>query len=150
MEAVLQTYVDRLGELHAGLLKACEGLPQEALDWVPGADMTSLAGLVAHTAGGARGMLCATIAGETIVRDRDSEIGIKGAGYDQLAELLNAALADARRVLDAMSLDDLARPVTLRNGRVTNVAWVLFHALDHAAEHLGHAGITRQLWDQKA
>ena len=43
MLLVLGEYLDRLEALHAGLEEAIAGLPVEALDWVPGPGMNSLA-----------------------------------------------------------------------------------------------------------
>ena len=46
MKRLFEDYLERLGALHAQIGTAIEGVPQEALDWVPGAGMNSLSVLV--------------------------------------------------------------------------------------------------------
>ena len=41
-------------EVHDDLAKAIDGLPPEALDWVPGAEMNSITVLVVHLCGAER------------------------------------------------------------------------------------------------
>jgi hypothetical protein len=59
----------------------------------------------------------------------------------------------AQSVCERLSLADLAtsRPITLRDGTVRQMsnAYALMHALDHTGLHLGHAQITRQLWQTR-
>jgi len=51
---ILEDYLERLQALHESIESAIEGLPQAALDWVPGPDMNSFAVLVTHVAGAER------------------------------------------------------------------------------------------------
>ena len=59
----------------------------------------------------------------------------------------------ARSVCERLTLADLAtsREVALRDGTVRQMsnAYALMHALDHTGLHLGHAQITRQLWQTR-
>lgn len=48
MLSVLEDYLERLQALHADIECTIEGLPPEALDWVPGPDMNSLGVLAVH------------------------------------------------------------------------------------------------------
>ena len=54
MEALLAALSERVETIHRNIEKAIDGLPAEALDWVPGPDMNSIAVLLAHTVGAER------------------------------------------------------------------------------------------------
>ena len=54
MQTFFENYLDLLQDCHNGILQALEGLPQSALDWVPGQDMNSIAVLLAHITGSER------------------------------------------------------------------------------------------------
>ena len=50
VQPFVEDYLERLQDLHGAIERAIEGLPQAALDWVPGPDMNSLAHALEHTA----------------------------------------------------------------------------------------------------
>ncbi len=150
METVFADYLVCLEALHADLAAALEGLSPEALDWSPGAEMNSLSVLAAHTAGAERYLIGEIAGGEPVARDRDAEFRPQGASAAELQARLAAVLAHSRGVLARFTLADLERPCApLRNGRVHSLAYILDHALDHTALHLGHMQITRQLADRR-
>ena len=39
--------------------------------------------------------------------------------------------------------------ISTRDDRNFSAGWALAHALEHTAPHLGHAQVTRQLWERK-
>lgn len=150
MLAVLEDYLERLGALHADVQRAIAGLPQAALDWLPGPDMNSLCALIVHTCGAERYWIGGVVGRDPSARDRAAEF--RAAGLDEVAlrEHLDESLACARGVLEELALRDLeALRVSPRDGREFTVAWCLAHALGHTAIHLGHMQIARQLWDQR-
>ena len=150
MQPFFQDYLDRLQELHADITGAIEGLPEAALDWVPGPGMNSLGVLAVHVAGAERYWIGDVVAGDPSGRDRGSEFRAQGLDAATLKKRLADALAHSRGVLDRLSLGDLERPcISPRDGRQFTVGWSLAHALEHTAIHVGHAQITRQLWEQK-
>jgi hypothetical protein len=63
---------DRFCELHSEIGKALDGLPPEALDWVPSAEMNSIAVMIVHLAG-AEYYWIGVALNEPPERDRDSE-----------------------------------------------------------------------------
>jgi len=79
------------------------------------------------------------------------EFRASGLSVDDLKALLAESEAYIRYALDTISFEDLgkSRPAPGRPGREFTVGWSLLHALEHAGLHLGHAQITRQLWDQQ-
>jgi uncharacterized damage-inducible protein DinB len=132
------------------LAKTIAGLPQEALDWVPGADMNSLCVLIVHTAGSERFWVGDVAMGETSNRVRATEFEAKGLDEAALKKRLDDTLAYTRQALARLTLEDLEKTcIDPRSGNQTNIGWALMHALEHTSLHLGHAQITRQLWDQK-
>jgi uncharacterized damage-inducible protein DinB len=151
MELFFRDLFDRFQELHSGMEDVLQGLPQGALDWVPGAGMNSLAVLAVHTAGSQRYWVGDVVAGEPSGRDRDAEFRVRGLDAAQLVERLQRSLRFSRGALDGLSLEDLsALRTSPANPREFTVGWALAHALDHTALHLGHMQLTRQMWEQQA
>jgi hypothetical protein len=150
MLLMLEDYLTLLKALHDQLGRTIEGLPLAALDWSPGPDMNSLSVLIAHTAGAERYLIGDVVGRDPSGRDRDAEFRARGLDAATLSARLGAALEHSRAVLEHLTLPDLeARRVLPRDGSQVTVAWALGHALEHAALHLGHAQIVRQLWNQR-
>ena len=149
MQTFFKDYLNLLQDCHNGILQAIEGLPSEALDWVPGEDMNSISVLVFHTTGSVRFWIGDIAAQDPSNRDRDAEFRVRGVGVDISEKRLADNLEYASGVLEKMSLQDLERTrVRPSDGREFTVAWALLHALEHATSHLGQIQITRQLWEQ--
>lgn len=151
MQTFFVDLYDQLHELHQDIGRALAGLPPEALDWVPGKEMNSLAVLVAHTAGAERYWI-GDVAGQR-PSDRDREAEFRTAGLDAAALLGRLAEAEscAQEVLESLTVADLASVrASPRDGRPYTVGWSLAHALEHTGTHLGHMQIVRQLWDKWA
>jgi len=148
METFYQCYLSRLRDLHEDMERAIAGLPQEALDWVPGPDMNTLAVLVVHICGAQRYWLGEVVAGKPSGRDRETEFRTKALDAGILLQRIHDALDQAQGVLDLLSLQDLADVRTSRNNKQVTVGWVLAHVMAHTALHVGHIELTRQLWSQ--
>jgi hypothetical protein len=152
-----EDYVDRLLSLHNDYKKAISGLSVEALDWVPGADMNSLCVLVVHTTAVERFMVGDLASQISSNRVRATEFQAKGLDEAALVQRLDEALAFVREIVSKLTLHDLALVRELPAGankpattlETLTVGWALMHGLSHTALHLGHAQITRQLWDQR-
>ena len=140
---------DRFGELHTELGQAIEGLPAEALDWVPGPEMNSIAVLVVHLTGAERYWIGVAL-NEPAERDRDAEFRTKALSGDDLNAHVTAEEAYSRDALKRLSLAELeALRLSPRNAKSFTAGWCVVHALEHSALHLGHVQLTRQLWKQK-
>jgi uncharacterized damage-inducible protein DinB len=151
MIIMLEDYLERLQALHAGAARAIEGLPQAALDWMPGPDMNSLCVLVVHLTGAERYWIGDVVGRDPSGRDRDAEFRVHGLDEGALRKRLDDALTYSRDVLEELSPQNLETVcVSPRDGREFTVAWSLAHTLEHTAIHLGHMQIVRQLWDQRS
>ena len=150
MLPLLEGYLERLQALHADIGRTIEGLPQAALDWVPGPEMNSLAVLAVHVAGAERYWIGDVVGGDPSGRDRAAEFHTQGLDAAALQARLAATLAHSQAVLEKLTLADLeATVVSPRDGRGFTGAWCLAHVLEHTALHLGHVQITHQLWEQR-
>jgi uncharacterized damage-inducible protein DinB len=149
--SILRDYLERLEVLHNEIWRAIAGLPQEALDWVPGPGMNSLGVLVVHLAGAERYWIGDVAGEDRSGRVRKAEFQTHGLGVEALASLLTETLIHSRNVLAKLTTADLdAQRHSVRDGETYTVAWCLAHALEHTGLHLGHIQVTRQLWDQRA
>jgi uncharacterized damage-inducible protein DinB len=151
MIPAIRAYFEKLSGLHEGFKREINSLPTAALDWSPGEGMNSIAVLTAHTAGAARFIIGEVVGGQPAGRDRDAEFQARNLDGAAFSAYLDDALAQHEQVLAALQLVDLeAIRFSTRHNREVSVMWALAHALDHTATHLGHAQITRQLWERRA
>ena len=154
MHPIFIDYLQRLTDLHAGILSALDGLPSEALDWNPlqetSSDMNSINVLVTHLCGAERYWIGDIALGEPSERVRALEFEVQGLSAEFLAEKVFTATAYARSALKSLDIESLeVEKIRLPDGRPVTVGWALLHALEHTAIHLGHIQITRQLWDDQ-
>jgi len=149
MQTFFKEYLNILQTCHADILKALDGLPPAALDWIPGPDMNSISVLVFHLTGAERYWIGDVAAQDPTVRDRDAEFKVHEIGVDVLKKRLTDNTEYARIALEKFTIQDLeATRVSARDGREFTVAWALIHALEHSTLHLGQIQLTRQLWEQ--
>ena len=141
---------DRFQELHTDIAKAVAGLPVEALDWVPGPEMSSICVMVVHLIGAERYWIGAVALGEPTNRVREEEFNVHGLSTDELEKRLSGADDYTRNALRRFSLPELESVrKSPRNEKTFSVGWCLVHALEHTSLHLGHIQLTRQLWEQE-
>jgi uncharacterized damage-inducible protein DinB len=150
MEKYYQVYFDLLKNVFWQMETILNEISQEALDWDPGIEMNSIAVLTAHTAGATRFLIGDMVGGENSNRNRTAEFETS----DLTAEVLRARLEEtqvhSRTVLEGLKLEDLhAVRIHPRDGQEYTVTWCLGHALEHAAQHLGHMEVTRQMWEMQ-
>ncbi|MFW5748462.1 MAG: DUF664 domain-containing protein [Chloroflexota bacterium] len=150
MQSLFRDYVERFETFVKDFKKTIAGLTVEALDWVPGPEMNSLTVLVVHTMGAARFWIGDMGLGDLSERDRAAEFQAKGYTEVELVALLDDTFAYVAQALARLTYDDLmlTRQSPIHQ-REYSVSWSLLHALEHTALHIGHAQITRQLWDQR-
>ena len=150
MEQFFADYLERLQTLHEDMKTAFKALPQEALDWVPGPDMLSFCVLVVHASGAERYWIGDVACQDPSDRDRAAEFGVHGLDAANLEARLDRSLDYIKGGLEKLKLDQLAEVrISSRDSRKYTAGWALAHALEHTALHLGHAQVTRQLWEQK-
>ncbi|MFC1936184.1 DinB family protein [Chloroflexota bacterium] len=150
MDAFFQDYLDRLDDFLNQLLGVLDGLDEEALDWQPGPEMNTLGVLVTHTLGATRFWIAHIALGQPTERVRAEEFEVQGLGLDELRSGLEDLRRDAHRGIPQLKLESLSQ---MRRSDIHSkefsVSWSLLHALEHLALHVGHAQVTRQLWDMK-
>jgi uncharacterized damage-inducible protein DinB len=150
MQTYFQEYLKILQTCHTDILKAVDGLPSAALDWVPGKEMNSINVLVFHLTGAEQYWISDVTAQKPTTRDRDAEFKVHDVDVSVLKKRLEDNLTFATSVLETLNLTDMESPrISPRDGREVTVAWALLHALEHSMLHLGQIQLTRQLWEQK-
>lgn len=150
MEAFATAFGARLEELVAGFESALQGLPAEALDWVPGAGMNSLTVLATHSIAAVRYLIGDVVAGDPSGRVREQEFRTVGRSAEELSQRFAAVSVYAQDVVSKLTVDDLGKEnFSPQHQRNFTVAWTLFRALDHLSEHMAHAQLTRLLWEQR-
>lgn len=147
MQTFYADCLNNLQELHSDMEKALEGLPPEALDWLPKPGMNSITALIIHTTGAERFLFGEIIAGDIANRDRDAEFRAEGLSVGELIQHLADSRTYVTSVLENLTLADLEAKRILRTREVT-VGWVVGHALKHTATHLGHIQVMRDMWEQ--
>ena len=153
MEPILTEAISRLEWLHAEYAQCMDGLTTEELDWSPGPEMNSLCVLAVHVTAAERFWFGA-VTDDMIARDRPAEFSAAGYELSQLLERFEANVAFCREAFPALSASQLGEIVDVSRYRHWppqrfSRGWSLLRGLDHTAEHLGHAGMTRQLLDRR-
>jgi uncharacterized damage-inducible protein DinB len=146
----LANYLERIEDLRRQMADMVAGLPVDALNWRPfqgegDAEVNSLAGLVAHSAGAERFWIAEVVGGRPAARDRAAEFSQEADSSEDVIRWLTETSRQTREIL--ASLSDVDLDSTRRTeGHTLPVRWCLLHVVDHTALHLGHMQITRQLW----
>lgn len=153
MDPIFAAVLTRLKEMHEQYFEYMDGLSRDELDWSPGPEMNSLCVLGVHVTAAERFWIGIGI-DDVSKRDRDAEFlasayeltALKVLFSDNIAFYEEAfKLQDMRRLSEMVDVSHyMARP----SQEVTR-AYALLRGLDHTAEHLGHAGMTRQLLDRR-
>jgi uncharacterized damage-inducible protein DinB len=143
-----------LKDYFADFRRAVTGLPDEAINWRPaGEDTNSFAVLVTHTLHSTRSWISIAVGAPLPERDRDSEFEVKAASAADLLRLLDDFEPEIRGLLDgAPEVDWTAnRKTHMRPDPdlpdYVPAAFAIMHAVEHFSQHVGHIGLTRQIWD---
>lgn len=148
MEKYFQDFLNLLEIVHTDISKAVAGLPQDAIDWMPGPELNSIGILLAHIAGAERFWLVDIVKDEQSERIRATEFETHGIQVEALLSGLNTNLESIRQVLQDLRLEDLVvQRKSPRDGRIFTIGWCLLHGLEHTALHTAHIQITRQFWE---
>ena len=135
------------------MLAAIAGLPPEAINWTPAGDETnSIAVLVHHAWHSTRQWLSVAVDAPLPDRNRSAEFDVSYDSADSLAAKLEEI---SEECIALISRDARIDPGAVRshwdpgNDLKFNAAWALMHALEHLGEHVGHVGLTRQVWEDR-
>ena len=152
IEAARELLDDSLGTMR----ETIAGADPAALNWRPGGeDTNSIAVLTVHSLHSTRSWLSVATGLPRPQRDRPSEFLATAEEVDDLLAFFDGMASDCRGVLDGAGAFDAGaqreanRPTKPEDTEVVSAAWALLHALEHLREHVAHAQLTRQLWDQQ-
>ncbi len=132
-----------------------EGLSPEALLWRPGDETTnSVAQIVRHVVAWQPWYL-GVVLGDPVPLDDESlnqkqtdSLDNSPATADALRTLVETMRAETVAALERVGTLDLNEAITPYGDPEARSNY-LSGAIDHAAEHIGHAELTRQLWEQR-
>ena len=151
MQQFFADLFDRLEDMHKHYFNYLDGLTTEQLDWSPGEDMNTLCVLAIHVTQAERYWI-GVGAGDPIKRDRPAEFTASGYTVDDLKARFTDNINYYKQAFESLSVNDFGQfvKVELNPAKPWDCTrgWAFLHALDHTAEHLGHAGMTRQLLDK--
>lgn len=127
------------------LVECLDGLAAEDLNWSPLPAANSLYVLATHTMGNVRKNVLGGLCDEPVERDRDAEFAARGdspealqAGWRELRDRISERIAG----LPPSRIDGMQE--FSGRGRIASREAMIIVAR-HAAEHLGHAELTRDL-----
>lgn len=126
---------------------AClDGLTEDELDWRPPAPgANSLYALAVHTLANAEENILGILCGQAVVRDREAEFASVATSADPLREHCSDLERRIRSALVQLPGEELDRKhAHPRRGALTGRD-ILIVTARHAAEHMGHAELTRDL-----
>ena len=140
-------------------IQALEGIPEDDLgSWRSGqahGEINTMYGLATHIAGSGEFWILQAAGGREMNRQRLAEFTASGSVADLRARY-DRWLADVHEILTNLSDEDLSSVYrrdpdpTQGLSRVEKpVAECIVHALEHAALHVSHLQIQRQLWEQE-
>ena len=127
------------------LLACLDGLDEAALNWRPLPNANSLYVLATHLIGNIEETVWGLVCGQPVVRDRDAEFSATGYDAPLLQtrwQTLQTHIAHHLAQLSSSTLEQ--EHLHPRRGSLTGWAILLIVAR-HAAEHLAHAELTRDL-----
>ena len=153
MEPIFAAAIQRFEAMHAEYSQYMQGLSMEELDWSPGEDMNSLCVLAVHVTAAERFWIGAVV-DDLETRDRPAEFSAAGYELPALQALFSANIDFCRRAFASARSSRLGEMVDVSPYRhwppqQFTRGWALLRGLDHTSEHLGHAGMTRQLLDRR-
>jgi hypothetical protein len=132
---------------HQSLRETVTGLDADALNWQPAPEANSICALVSHALDAERFLLTTAI-DLAVDRDRESHFRATTTGSAELLALIDTAETQNDGYLARLSEADLAHEVA-RPGRTHTGAWWVLQAVEHTREHVGHAQLTRQMWEAR-
>lgn len=145
MVDVVQRMLDGQAERYGNVVDA---LPEEALNWRPGNEETnSVAQLVRHVTA-VQNVLLGRALGNSPQHDHAYSLRNDPATKEELHGLIAAAKANKDEQLARLDVMDMSEMLPGQRGATMRAHYVI-HTADHGQEHLGHAELTKQLWEQR-
>jgi len=137
------------------LTRAVDGLLDAGLNWRPGREMNALGQLARHIVAYQRVFFSFAL-GEPAVQSEAEvqEMHVHSfrdepATQAEVTALLTEEYARVEAELARLDAMDLSDQITTLRGTGRERRRFITQAMLHAQEHMGHAEITRQLWEQR-
>jgi hypothetical protein len=127
-----------------------DGLDEDGLNWKPPApEANSLYILGTHIIGNVRQNVLIVLGGAPDDRDRDAEFEASGANARELIDRWNEVKEQITTRLSELGGEILDQEYAHPRRGATSGRELLINAIAHANEHIGHAELTRQLYDAR-
>jgi uncharacterized damage-inducible protein DinB len=145
----VEAYVQKLRELRAEVLKLCDGLPAEALNWKPPApDTNSIFAITTHIVGSETAWIHQVVGGIDVKRNRSAEFTASGTDLTALKGRMDAVAQRSEVILYGLPDAEWRRSRDTMYGP-RDARWCVLHSIHHTACHIGHIQLTRQLWENQ-
>jgi uncharacterized damage-inducible protein DinB len=127
-----------LEEHHLPRIERClKMLSEEDIWWRPNRASNSVGNLVLHLGGNVRQWIISGLGEAPDLRERDQEFAERGPiPRRALIASLRKTVREASRVLEQLTVDDLARPRSIQKFDVSGLT-AAFHVVEHFAFHTG-------------
>lgn len=143
--AVVQRMLDGQAERYG---KVVDELPDEALNWRPGDEETNSAAQLVRHVTAVQHLLLGRALGESPAYDHTHSLRNDPATKEELRGLIADAKAKKDAQLARLDEMDMSEMLPGQRGPTMRAHYVI-HTADHGQEHLGHAELTKQLWEQR-
>lgn len=141
-------YLDSLDRQRTKIFETLEGAPREAWNWMPTGDETnSLFVLAKHCIGSEHGWIFEILGRGQQTRVRSAEFVARGEAPDDLRAEFQRVANETRKVLGALTEDELVTARFRESHGQVSVRWIILHVIEHFSEHLGQMYLTKQLWE---
>jgi uncharacterized damage-inducible protein DinB len=148
-----QPYLTEIQRLLERLCGAIDGLSEEQLNWKPPIpDGNSIFVIATHTLGNVEAWVLGIACEHPIERDRAAEFRSTGSSAAPLIERAHELAQQLAQALNRLSAGDLDRIREASQShwgvgvtRSITGREALLHVIGHAANHLGHIEVTRDL-----
>jgi hypothetical protein len=142
---VVQQMLDGQAERYG---KVVDALPEDALNWRPGNEETnSVAQLVRHVTA-VQNVLLARALSEPLEHNHAYSLRNDPATKAELHSLIAAAKEKKDEQLARLNGMDMSEMLPSQREPTMRARYII-HTADHGQEHLGHAELTKQLWEQR-
>jgi uncharacterized damage-inducible protein DinB len=152
MTPLAQAILDYIDKVTTEALEQLEGIPDDDLNtWRPKLglrDINTFFALTTHLIAAGEYWILHAAGGQWTDRDRPAEFRATG-DLESLKARFAAWRADSEAMLSTLTDEDLGRRF-VRGGDEPvdqSAARCLVHAVAHAATHVGHLQLQRQIWD---
>lgn len=140
-----------LGEVHATLELAIEGLENPELNWRPTLNSNTIGNLLKHITGAEAFWIHHVVGGMETKRDRASEFEIRKFQIIDLYEELDHVKEVTKKVLEELTDDHLSElrqfwSLRAEQKMQATIFWCLMHIIEHSAHHIGQIFYIRKMY----